>query len=208
MLAHLIILLPLFGVSPSKAELPPRDYREELAQGAARAAEDLNARGLYSQAIEQAQGFEDRLFPASSVEYEIAYAYNRQDKTSRALTHYQRAVELDPTNAAAWYDAGELLLRQGELDRARESFQQAALLQPTHWAGPFRLADVAARQRDPVAFELHFKETLRRGFDLRTILQNENWRGYYRDPLLGPVIKRVVTVYLHEDLLRLFEVEP
>ena len=117
-----------------------------------------------------------------------------------AAAGLRQAVALEPAFAAAWYDLGELLLLEGELEAARAAFLQAQQLRADHWAGSFRLAEVAARQGDPLAFEVHLKEALRRGFSLRTVVGDPNWARYYRDEDLGEVMRRFITVYADESL--------
>lgn len=53
----------------------------------------------------------------------------------KAAREYDRALELDPRLAAAWYNSGNDLLRQGELRRAVRHFSKSLRLYPTDvWA--------------------------------------------------------------------------
>jgi tetratricopeptide (TPR) repeat protein len=75
------------------------------------------------QARAQAQEVEGRSYLRSSAEYQRhigAFAF-LQD-TDKALTAYQKAVELDPAEPDGWRYLGELQFRLGELEPARLSF--------------------------------------------------------------------------------------
>ncbi len=179
----------------------PADYRAELHRAAAARAEQMNQGGLYADALAFAERWQRAVEPSSVVAYEAAYALNRMAKLDEALDAYSRCIELDPKNAAARYDRGELLLALGRPDEARADLHAAAELRPDHWAAHFRLAELAGKDRDVIAFEEHLMAALRQGFDLRTLLADPTWVSWFRDPLLGPVLQKLVTVYGDERML-------
>jgi tetratricopeptide (TPR) repeat protein len=201
-------LLALLALCPTPAHAEGRvpDYRAELAARVTEELERLNVEGRHKEAIRRGEAFGEDLFPAATVAYEVAFAYNRLGRVRPALRTYEAALSLDPGYAAAWYDLGELRLARGELDLAESCFSRSSALRPDHWAGPFRLADLAARRRDSTAFEENFREALRRGFDPLGIVGDATWRDHARDPVIAPVFARLVTVYGNEELLRMFEV--
>lgn len=199
------LLLPL--VMPTLAAVQPPDYGRVLVRERAAVLEAMNAQGRHAEVVESGERFQEDLLPAAAVEYEVAFAWNALGEGDRARRHYHRAVDLDPGDAASWYDLGEILLRAQELDAAADAFGRAAALRPDHWAGPFRLAEIAARRRQPELFEQHLRDALRAGFSFRVVLGDANWLGYYRDPALQDVLRRLVTVYSDERLLEAFERE-
>jgi tetratricopeptide (TPR) repeat protein len=201
------VLTILLSLGVVAADLPPPDYGRVLAREASIRMEVLNAQGRYADAVEYGASFSERLIASAEVEYEVAYAWNALGESGRALRRFRRAVDLDPDHAAAWYDLGELLLRDGELEEAEEAFQRAADLRPDHWVGPFRLAEIAARRGDPARFEEQLRRALAAGFSFRTVVGDANWAGYYREPGLRYVLRRLVTVYSDERLLDAFEKE-
>jgi tetratricopeptide (TPR) repeat protein len=200
---HLLILaLPVF------ADRPPPDYAEVLVREAAARLEATNLQGRYAEAVEWGGDFQRQVLEAAAIEYEIAYAWNALGERQRAQRHYRRAVALEPDHAASWYDLGELLLLEGDLAAAEEAFARAAALRPDHWAGAFRLAEVAARRGQAERFEEQLRLALAAGFSFRVVVGDANWLGYYRDPALRDVIRRLVTVYSDESLLDAFEESP
>ncbi len=50
---------------------------------------------------------------------------------SRALADFSRVVELDPTNAEAWYELANLVHAQGDTAKAKEHLQKAIELEPS-----------------------------------------------------------------------------
>jgi tetratricopeptide (TPR) repeat protein len=201
-------LLVAFGSLPLQAEMIPADYREEISRRAAAVVDDLLNRGETAMAVRWGSRFEKQVLESGVVEYEVGLASNALGKHPSAIRHYRRAIELDPNLAAAWYDLGELLLANDELDEAARSFTRASELRPDHWAGPFRLSEVAARRKDADSFEKNFREALRRGFDVRTVVHDSYWRSYEKDPTIGPVLRRLVTVYVDGALIEEFEKGP
>lgn len=196
----LLLALSLL-VSPARAERMPADYEQELFSAAATRVEQLSAAGRTDEAVALGRRIERRIGPSSLVSYEIGYALNRQGDRDGALQAYDRALTLDPDLATARYDRGELLLLEGRDADARADFEAAARLRPDHWAVHFRLAELDARAGDARGFEDHLVEAMRQGFDFRTVVRDPQWRSWYRDPSLGPVISRLVVVYSDEKLL-------
>lgn len=194
-------LLLALVARPAVAAREPPDYRAELVRAAAARAETLNAQGLYPEAVDFAERFQEGVTPAADVAYEAAYALNRMAKLKAALAAYGEVLALDPDHAAARYDRGELLIALGRPEDARADLEAAARLRPDHWAAHFRLAELAGRAGDPVALEEHLMQALRQGFDLRTMLADPTWRSWFRDPRLGPVLQKLVIVYGDESML-------
>ena len=199
-------MLPtLLLLASAIADLPPPDYGRQLVAEAAARLEDLNDQGRYADAVQLGDEFQEQVIAAADLEYEIAYAWNALGERERARRHFRRAVDLDPEHAASWYDLGELFLIDGSLDEAERAFEHAARTRPDHWAGPFRLAEIAARRGQPERFEAQLRQALSTGFSFRVVVGDANWAGYYREPALRDVIRRLVTVYSDERLLDAFE---
>ena len=198
-----IVFMILSGLATGAME--PPSYEEELVQRVVRSAETLNQAGRYREAIQLCKDFQRQFTWRAVLLYEQAFALNALQRDDEARRAYQRAVELEPSHAASWYDLGELELQAGRIDAAAEAFEQAALLRPDHWAGPFRLAEIAARRGDPRQFEIQLKRALAQGFSFQVVVVDPHWREYYREPALGEVMRRLVTVYGDERLLEAFE---
>ena len=201
------MLFALALMVSAHADLQPPDYAAQLASEAATTVEAMNDQGRYADAVQWGDDFQDQVLAAADIEYEIAYAWNALGETERARRHYRRALDHESDHAAAWYDLGELLLFAGELDQAERAFERAAEARPEHWAGPFRLAEIAARRGQAPRFEEQLKLALAAGFSFRVVVGDANWAGYYRDPELRDVIRRLVTVYSDERLLEAFELQ-
>ena len=190
---------------PALAEVPLPSYRDALVSEAWRNANELLEAGLPDQAAASAQAFEDAVEPDGSLEYLIGLSWYVRHDFVQAKAHYEKALALDPTLGEAWYDLGELQLSAGDFDAARASFQHVAGLVTTGkhaYLGPQRLAEVAAHQHDPLAFETHVHEALRRGFSFRSIAGLENWRRFYADPVLQDSVTKMVTVYGDDATLK------
>jgi tetratricopeptide (TPR) repeat protein len=182
------------------AERTPRDYRLALGDAAAAEVARLAREQGLAAAEDFAADWRRQVGPAAPVEYELGLAARLAGQDRAALAHLDRALSIDPSLVTARYDRGELRLQRGEIAAAEDDFTRVVTLAPAHWAGHFRLADVAARERRPADFERHLLDALRHGFALRSLVGDPHWRGYARDAELGPVLRRVITVYQDESL--------
>lgn len=200
MIPTLLAALVLAWAVAAAAPTPP-DYTDELVRAHARRLEALNAGGQPEVALEEGRRFVRTVRDAAAIRYEMGLAANRMGDLGRALDEYDAAIRLDPDHAAARYDRAELRIGRGDLDGAREDLLVAGRLRPDHWVVPFRLAQIAGRQRDPRALEAQLEEAVRRGFDLRTLFADPEWRSWMDDPTLGPPIRKLVVVYSDESLL-------
>lgn len=198
----------------ARAEIPLPDYDDALAQGQWFALNDridatcrVDPRtgladcanpAVLDEVIAKADAWQRVVQPDPGLTYLSGLAWRYKGDTSRARSHWERAVELDPDYRAPWYDLGELYLAAGELDRARHAFEQVGRLttDPVQaWLAPWRLAEVAAFRQDPEAFEDHVREALRHGFTFDRVVGLPNWKGFSKDPVMGPSVEKLVTVY-------------
>jgi tetratricopeptide (TPR) repeat protein len=67
-------------------------------------------------------------------------------QVDEALTHFQKAVEIEPANEAAHDSLGTVLLQKGQTDEAMAHFQQALQIQPDH-AGTYYNLGTALLQK-------------------------------------------------------------
>jgi len=189
------LLLLLLALAEAQATRVPRDYRDSLHERTAREAEALVVDGRTDEAVALCRRHVEALGSSVEVLYEWAVALNAQGELRAAQARYDEVLALDPEHAAARYDRAELRLVAGQLDAAAEDLAVALKHRPDHWAVHFRLAEVAGLRADPPAFEAALLDALRHGFDLRTLPDYPRWQAFLADPLVGPVLVRVVTVY-------------
>jgi predicted O-linked N-acetylglucosamine transferase (SPINDLY family) len=70
----------------------------------------------------------------SAAEYRLGMTLEAQDRLQDALAAYDRAIALDPDNAGAWNNRGNILRRTGRLEDAVASLDRAVALAPRHAA--------------------------------------------------------------------------
>jgi tetratricopeptide (TPR) repeat protein len=163
-------------------------------EAAAIACED----GTTALAREMAEDFQRIVTPSAGLTYLVGLSYRYDGDADQASIWYERAIELDPTYEAAWYDLGELHLIAGRFAAAAQAFEKVSELVPegdTAWVGPWRRAEVAAHQKQPEVFETWMKTALERGFSFRAIEGSPPWRGFYADPMMRDSIEKLITVY-------------
>jgi tetratricopeptide (TPR) repeat protein len=159
--------------------------------------------GVTDRAIALVDGFQRQVTRDAGLEYLAGLAHRYAGQDFRATRRLETAVELDPARVDAWYDLGELRLARGDTPGARTAFTEVARLRPRGelaWLGPWRLAEVAATERDAANFERHLEEALRLGFTFRHIAGLENWRRFYADPALRDTLDKLLTVYATPDI--------
>lgn len=156
------------------------------------------------EAIQRGQAFQRDVLLDGRIQYLIGLAQLSKGERSAARQSFDQAVALDPGRIDAWNDLGEMALTDGDYARAHEAFTHVATTLdtgPQAWIGPWRLAEVAAHQRRPEAFEDHLRTALERGFSFRQIAGLPNWRGFLADPVMGPSVRKLLTVYASPAVL-------
>ena len=155
-------------------------------------------------AIDKASAWMDQVRPDARLHYLVGLAHRGRGEDAKATAAYEAAIALDPKRQDAWHDLGELRLASGDLRGAKKAFEEVAELVPdgpASWVGPYRLAEVAAFEHQPAAFEVHMKEALRRGFTFRQIAHLPAWKGFYADPKLRDTVEKLILVYGTHDIL-------
>ncbi len=193
------------------AEVPIPSYQDELTESAWLEVNHLIESGRIDEALTTAEAFEKHVVEDSGIAYLRGLAHRFRGEPELAEQHLRRAVKLDPSRKDAWSDLGEILLASQRYDEARDCFAKVDELLPSgrySWVGPFRLAEVAAHQRQPRRFEEHMREALRRGFTFRTIERDPNWQKFYADPSMHDSVEKLITVYGDTAILDTLKTAP
>ena len=207
-----------FFVLTASAEMPLPDYADSLVQARWHEVDSLIEAGCHrlgsgqatcnpeplDEAIAKASAFEAVVVEDARLAYLIGLAAQLKGDVATAESNWRRAVRLDEERADAWHDLGELTLAQGRLDDAAEAFAHVTDLVSRGnkaWLGPWRQAEVAAQQGDAAEFEAHMRKALERGFSFRLVQGLPAWKGFLADPVIGPSVQKLVTVYGSEEVL-------
>jgi tetratricopeptide (TPR) repeat protein len=118
--------------SQGQYDLAVRKYREALARDPRRPGLHFRAgRALLARAQQLGAGAE------------------RDEAREAAVQEFQAELRLDPTNANAAYELGEMHRRKGSLDEARSMFERAVTAYPDFAEARIGLARVLAAQESP-----------------------------------------------------------
>jgi tetratricopeptide (TPR) repeat protein len=80
-------------------------------------------------------------------EYEKGREFEKKEKWDPALASFQKAVEVYPQYAVAWFEMGRVQVQKGNLGAARQSFHQS-LSADSKFVGPYHeLAQLALRDK-------------------------------------------------------------
>lgn len=161
--------------------------------------------------IAGAQSFERTVVPDGRIRYLIGLAHRHLGEVDAAEASFREALKLAPDRAEAWFDLGELLAGKLDWAGARDAFVHVTTLVPTGeraWPGWLQLAQADAHGQDAAAFELHLRNALRFGMNIQVIAGNDAWRGFLVDPVIGPTVERMITVYGGPEILASLKAEP
>src|SRR3990172_6844824 len=75
-------------------------------------------------------------------------ALDQEDRSQEALTCYDTALQINPTDPMAWNFRGGTLLKLGRLREAREAFQNVIKFSPPEYPKYFMLHIATAGQSD------------------------------------------------------------
>ncbi|QGN07405.1 tetratricopeptide repeat protein [Halorhabdus sp. CBA1104] len=106
---------------------------------------------------------------AATAETNLAYALWESGQSEQALEHAERAVEIDPRFAQAWYNRGFFLLERGLAEDAIDAFDNAVRL-------GFRSADLLeqkARAHEQVGEDERAEELVEEADELRQETEEE-----------------------------------
>lgn len=154
--------------------------------------------------IAGAKAFERDVTPDGRIRYLIGLAYRHLGDVSAAETSFREALALSPKRAEAWFDLGELLAGKRDWAGARDAFTHVTTIVPSGpraWPGWLQLAQMDAQLQDPPAFEVHLRQALRHGMNPQVIAGDRAWRGFLVDPVMGPVVERMVSIHGGPEIL-------
>jgi tetratricopeptide (TPR) repeat protein len=160
------------------------------------------------EAIVFAERFQRQVTPDGRIRYLIGLAQRHAGRIQPAIETQRYAIKLAPERKEAWMELGELLTLERRYEQAREAFEQVTHLLPDGpgaWLPWFQLAQIDAHQRLPEPFEAHIRQALRHGFTFQAIEGQPAWQAFYADPVMQPVIRRMVSYYSKDTILKSLE---
>lgn len=80
------------------------------------------------------------MHPSSDLAIDIALLYDELGNIEQASHYFNRALELDPNNARAYYGQGMIYENEGKIDEAISYYKEAIALDPNYVAAHFFLA--------------------------------------------------------------------
>jgi protein O-GlcNAc transferase len=89
-----------------------------------------------------------------------AAAHASRNEDAKALACYARALLLDDSSAALWFNYANVQRRMGKRDEAIESFEFALRLDETLFAARFSLANLLFEQGRPLPAIDHYRQVI------------------------------------------------
>ena len=90
--------------------------------------------------------------------------YQQEDEPQKAIKHFQRVTELNPTDAEAFFNVGVLLVGANQLEKAETAYKTGIELQPKSIEGQFNLgAFYEFHKKDLPQAKKHYQNYLQLG---------------------------------------------
>ena len=146
------------------------------------------------------RSFEDTVFASARIRYELGLQYYQSGDVVAAEMQYQEALKVDPAYVPALYDLAEILLMRGDISTAKQHFMTLQQAGP-HWVVSYRLAQIAARERDTKQMEVYLKRALREGMPSQILVDDKvQWRSYVQVPEIGRSIELLLSALGHDSI--------
>ena len=203
-----VFSLVSFALTPSVAS--PGDAAQRLDREFQEAVAEYDS-GHFAEAATQLEQLVRQVPDSFQVHELLGMVYSAQSQDTKAIAHLERAVELNPTSAAARTNLATNLVRSGKLALAESEFQKAIELDPrsydsNHNLGEFYIAAgklpqalpyLAEAQRvNPAAYD--------NGYDL-SLAYLETGQAAPAKKLVHALLKHKDTAELHNLLAQIEE---
>ncbi len=91
---------------------------------------------------------EDRVRTQVNLFLDRAVAFQKQGDFDQSLSHYIKALNLEPTNPDIHYNIGTAFQAKGDLERAEKAYLKASELNPNHQEAKQALASLHAEEKE------------------------------------------------------------
>ncbi len=180
---------------------PRLSYESELESNAMVQIQVFLEQGNHEEVRKILDRFEEKLFPSAQLYYEVGLVYNQQGKITLAREYYDKALEINPKHLSALYDRAELYILEGNTSEAKRDLQLLLDKGHEHWAIYFRLAEIAAKEKDGKKMEDYLLKAIKKDLDLTLLLKDPmTWKKAAKDPKLGSYLHRIFVVMAEEKL--------
>ena len=134
-------------------------------------------------AIDLARDFSRTVFPSASLYYEVALSINTAGELDDAIVCYNYALEVDPNHVGALYDLAEIHLLKQSFQKSKQYLLRLAELSTVHWVVHYRLAQIAAHERDVVELKDQLRKAMHHGMPQQILIDDKvQWQTFLDDP--------------------------
>jgi tetratricopeptide (TPR) repeat protein len=102
----------------------------------------------------------------------MGMAFAKQKSFDRAITHYNKALEINPDFANTYYNLGNVFLRRGELDEAIKHYTKALDLAPDLPEAHLNMGNALFKQGKLEGAIAYYNKAIKVRPDYREALQN------------------------------------
>ncbi|MBN1958453.1 MAG: OmpA family protein [Desulfuromonadales bacterium] len=160
---------------------------EELKQQIRIQRNLLKKKTLLTEALERCGG-------DAEVQYLSAYTSERLRKYDKALTHYLKAAELDPTYAKAFFGLGDIYMVLGNGAAAIRAYENGLRIAPDDTRASSSLELARIKQRSASGGEITSAEFIR-------VMQESKSQETTSGALDGPIVRMQILFYIDSSRL-------
>ena len=147
------------------------------------------------------QDFEQTVFASARIHYELGLQYNQQGKITMAERQYRASLSIDDAYIPALYDLAEILLLRGDTKEAKLHLLTLQQQQGQHWVVSYRLAQIAASEKDTAVMELNLKRALREGMPSQVLLDDKaQWQIHLANRTVALSMELLLAALGHESI--------
>ena len=146
------------------------------------------------------QNFEETVFESARVHYELGLQYNQQGNITMAEQQYSASLSIDSLYIPALYDLAEILLLRGETTEAKQHLLRVQQ-QGSHWVVSYRLAQIAASEKDTTLMEQNLKRAMREGMPSQVLLDDKvQWQPYLSNRAVSLSMELLLSALGYESI--------
>jgi tetratricopeptide (TPR) repeat protein len=147
------------------------------------------------------QNFEQTVFASARIHYELGLQYNQQGNITMAERQYRASLSIDDAYIPALYDLAEILLLRGDTKEAKLHLLTLQQQQGQHWVVSYRLAQIAASEKDTAVMELNLKRALREGMPSQVLLDDKaQWQIHLANRTVALSMELLLAALGHESI--------
>lgn len=131
------------------------------------------------EALVLVRDFEHTVFSSATLYYEVGLSMNQSGDLDGAIACYQQSLTIETDHIGALYDLAEIHFLKRELDISKQYLLRLTELSTVHWVVHYRLAQIAAHNKDVRHLEQYLSQAIHHGMPTQIFRDDVvQWRTF------------------------------